>query len=283
MAIFYNQATLSFNGFLTNSNTTQGEILDAVGITKTAISPDYSRGDGVAYAISITNSGTGAINNLSVTDNLGAYAFGTGSLTPLEYTQGSLKLFIDGTLADTPTVTAGESLTVSGIDIPAGGNALILYEARANEFAPLTAGSTITNSVSAGGDALDGATATETVPVREEPILSITKVMTPDTVTENGELTYTFIIQNTGNTATVATDDVTVSDLFNPILDNLSVTFNGTEWAEGANYTYNNTTGEFTTLPGQITVPAATFVQDALTGVITVTPGVSIIEVRGTV
>ena len=30
MATFYNQATLSFNGRLTNSNVTEGEILDAI-------------------------------------------------------------------------------------------------------------------------------------------------------------------------------------------------------------------------------------------------------------
>ena len=41
--------------------------------------------------------------------------------------------------------------------------------------------------------------------------------------------------------------------------------------------------GTFTTLPGQITVPAATYTQDPDTGVYTIQPGVSVITVTGTV
>ena len=81
----------------------------------------------------------------------------------------------------------------------------------------------------------------------------------------------------------MATDDVIVRDNFNPILNPISVTYNGEAWAEGTNYTYSDTTGEFATLPGQITVPAATFIQDPMTGVFTTTPGVAIITVTGNV
>jgi hypothetical protein len=37
MATFYNRATLSYNGRLTNSNQTEGELLETLGVTKTAI------------------------------------------------------------------------------------------------------------------------------------------------------------------------------------------------------------------------------------------------------
>ena len=40
---------------------------------------------------------------------------------------------------------------------------------------------------------------------------------------------------------------------------------------------------QITTLPGQITVPAATYAQDPDTGVYTIQPGVSVITVTGTV
>ena len=280
MAIFYNQATLSYNGFVTNSNITSGEITDSLTFTKETISVDYDVQDAVAYVVRIANSGNAAMTDVTLTDDLGAFTVGTNQLVPLEYVAGSLRLYIDGTLAtQQPNVEAGPPLVISNFTIPQSSNALIIYEARANEFAPLDVGSEITNTAILNSDE----TAEATVPVREEPKLSITKVMSPDSVSDNDTLTYTFIIQNTGNTAAVATDDVIVSDSFNPILSNITVTFNGTEWTEGANYTYNEATGEFATLPGQITVPAATFTRDVVTGAVTVTPGVSVIEITGTV
>jgi hypothetical protein len=61
------------------------------------------------------------------------------------------------------------------------------------------------------------------------------------------------------------------------------VTFNGAAWAEGAQYNYNSTTGLFETVAGEITVPAATYVQDTVTGAWTVIPGESILTVVGTI
>ena len=101
-------------------------------------------------------------------------------------------------------------------------------------------------------------------------------------VTDNGELTYTFVIQNSGNTEAIATDNLVLTDLFDPILNPITVTYNGTPWTEGVNYTYDPTTGAFSTLPGQITVPAATFEQNP-DGTWTVTPGTSVVTVTGTV
>jgi hypothetical protein len=96
-------------------------------------------------------------------------------------------------------------------------------------------------------------------------------------------VTYTFIIQNTGNTAVVATDDLVVADNFTPVLRNLVVTINGREVNEGIAYTYDAETGAFTTLGGALPVPAATFTRDPITGIITTTPGVTILTVTGTI
>ena len=113
--------------------------------------------------------------------------------------------------------------------------------------------------------------------------LTISKSICPTIVTENGRLTYTFVIQNIGNTPAVATDDVTITDTFNPILTGLTVTFNGVAWTENVNYTYSEATGEFATIPSQITVPAATYTQDPTTGEWTVDPGIGVLTVTGTV
>ena len=105
----------------------------------------------------------------------------------------------------------------------------------------------------------------------------------PSVVPANGQLTYTFVIENYGNTEAAAGDNVVITDTFNPILRNISVTYNGNAWTETTNYTYNETTGAFATVAGQITVPAATFTQDAATGAITTTPGTAVVTVTGNI
>ena len=107
--------------------------------------------------------------------------------------------------------------------------------------------------------------------------------MSPTSVVENGTVTYTFYLQNSGNTATAATDFVTVSDTFDPILSGLTVTLDGAPLTLGADYTYDTATGAFATTAGTITVPAATAVQDAETGLWRITPGVTKLVITGTV
>ena len=99
---------------------------------------------------------------------------------------------------------------------------------------------------------------------------------------ENGRLTYTFVIRNQGNTAAVATDNLAVTDTFDPILTDLTVTLDSVALTEGVDYTYNEATGEFATAASRITVPAATFVQ-APDGSWGVTPGTATLVVTGTV
>ena len=62
----------------------------------------------------------------------------------------------------------------------------------------------------------------------------------------------------------------------------ITVTFNNETWAEGVNYTYDETTGQFATIAGQITIPAATYAQDPTSGAWVITPGVGILKITGT-
>ena len=284
MAIFSNQATLVYNGNTTNSNIAYGEILDVLAATKTAVEGTYTPGGLVTYVVTLRNTGTGALNGLTVTDNLGAYTVGGVTVTPLTYEAGSAALFVNGVPQAAPAVTAGPPLVVSGINIPGGGDAVLVYQARVNGFADPAEGGTIVNTVTVTGDGLTApVTATETVTVSAEPVLTISKSINPTQVVDNDRVTYTFVIQNSGNRAVVATDDAAISDLFDPILTDLTVTYNGVTWTEGVQYNYDQATGLFTTLPGQITVPAATYTQDPVTGEYTVTPGIATLVVTGTI
>ncbi len=284
VATFFNQATLSYGDRVTSSNIVSGEIIEVLSATKTAVGDQYTEGGSVTYVISIINAGNSPYNALTVTDNLGAYVFGGTTIYPLTYIEDSILYYVNGVLQPTPAVTDTQPLTVSTITVPAGGNALIIYQGRVNQFAPIGVGSQITNEAQISGGGLSTPiTVTETVGAASDALLSITKAISPATIAENGQLTYTFVIENRGNTPAVATDDVIVTDVFDPILNPITVTFEGETWVEGVNYTYNEATGEFVTLPGQITVPAATYTQNPETGAFIVTPGVSVLRVTGTV
>lgn len=285
MLQFTNQAQLSYNGTITNSNIAVGEILEVLSATKSAVVDEYFLNDKVTYVISIVNTGTVPYTNLTITDNLGAYVGPGGiSLNPLTYTDGSIRYYTNGILQSAPLVVAGTTLVIPGITVPAQGNATIIYEATANQFAPLEANSIITNEATITGLGIGTPIQVEAeITTINSPILSITKSINPVPVTENGILTYTFVIQNAGNTEATALDNVIITDTFDPILENITVTFNGSPWVLGTNYTYDPITGIFQSTTGSITVPAATFTQDAVTGVWSTNPGASTLIISGTV
>lgn len=283
MAFFTNQAQLRYGNEVANSNITVGEIQEVLAVTKTAVKRTYRQDDTVTYIISIVNSGTTEYTGLTLTDDLGRYAFREEERTPLDYVAGTIHYYRNGVIQTAPTVEAGPPLVITGISVPAGGNATIVYETRLNAYAPLRIESEITNVVTVSGTCITGITATETISAVAEPILSITKSVSPVPVTECGRLTYTFVIQNTGNVPADPTTEVIVTDTFDPILRDLTVTFNGTAWTDPTNYTYDETTGAFATVLGEVTVPAAIYTQDPETGEWTTSPGVSTLIVTGTI
>jgi len=282
MATFFNQATLSYSGGTVNSNVTTGEIVEVLSATKTAVEGNYTQGSDVTYAINVVNSGITDFNGLSITDDLGGYTFNNTTLYPLDYVTDSVKLFVNGVLQPAPTVTTATPLTVTNISIPAGAVATLLYTVRVNEYAPLATDSTITNTAVVNGAGVTALSASETIEAVTEPILSISKSVSPSTVSENGRLTYTFVIQNTGNTEADASDNIVITDTFDPTLSNITVTYNGEVWTSPLNYTYNEATGLFTTTAGAITVPAATFTVDP-SGIVITDPGVATLTVSGTI
>ncbi len=284
MALFTNQATLTYNDNVINSNIVTGEIVQVLTVTKNALSDTYERDKTITYIINIVNSSDSDFTDLTVTDNLGAYAFNTSTLVPLTYVDDSVRYFIKGDLQAQPTVAATSPLTITGITVPANGNATIVYSATVNEFAPLDGETQITNIVTVSGRGLSTpVTAEETITLETGPILSITKAVCPLSVPENGTLTYTFVIRNNGFTEATAADNLVIRDTFDPILNITSVTLGGTALTPTTDYTYNAETGEFSTVAGVVTVPAATYVRDATTGAYSVTPGATVLTVTGTI
>ena len=284
MAIFSNQATLTYNGNTTNSNVAYGEILDVLAVTKTAVDESYTPNSVVTYVVTLRNTGSSPLSGVTLTDDLGAYEIGGTTVYPLSYEAGSAQLFVDGVPQGAPAVTPGPPLVFSGITVPGGGDTVLVYQARANGFASPLEGGSIENTVTATGDGISaGVTASAVINAATEPSLTISKSITPAQVVDNDRITYTFIIENSGNRAVIATDNASISDTFDPVLSALSVSFDGVTWTEGVQYNYVEATGLFTTVPGQILVPAASYTQDPTTGSYTVTPGIATLTVTGTI
>ena len=156
MAVFYNQATLSYNGNVTGSNITAGEIVATLSADKNAVSDTYTGTGDITYVISLINSGDADFTDLTVTDDLGRYALPNGEteVVPLTYVSGTANYYVNGVKQPDPEVSAEEPLTFEGIRVPAGGNAMIIYTARPNQFAPVGGTSSITNTATVTGGGL---------------------------------------------------------------------------------------------------------------------------------
>lgn len=284
MAIFSNQATFTYDGSSVDSNVVYGELIARLEVTKTAVEGSYSPGQLVTYVVILRNTGASALTGLTISDDLGGYSVGGMTVYPLTYEPGTIALFVNGVLQPAPAVTAGPPLGIAGITVPAGGDVVLLYQARVNSFANPATGGRIVNTVTVTGGGLGTpVTASETVTAGTEADLTITKSISPAQVAENDRVTYTFVIRNFGNEPVVATDNAVLTDTFDPILTDLVVTYEGTTWTRGVQYNYNETTGLFTTVTSQITVPAATVTRDPVTGAYTVVPGEVTLTVTGTI
>ncbi len=284
MAQITNQAQLLYNGNVIHSNIAVSDIRGVLTAAKKAIPETYRPGDTVTFVVSAVNSGDTAITGVTVTDNQGSYPFGNTTLYPLTLLEGAVALYINGTLAVAPTVTAGPPLEFSGITIPAGGNMALIYKATVNEFAPLGAEAQIMNTATVTGTELTTPMeASATITPIETPDLRIIKSISPIPVVENGTVTYTFEIRNYGAAAITEGGNLILSDTFRPILSGLTATRNGTALTPTTDYTYAPATGEFATVAGVLTVPAATYTQDPTTGAWSVTPGETTVTVSGTI
>lgn len=284
MSEYFNQASIAYNNIVANSNIVTTSFSSDVTLSGSAGSETYNTGDTIVYSYSIINNSGSALSCLDFSSDLGAYECGGGSLQPLDYADGSLRYYVNGVLQPTPAVDASNGLAVSCLNIPVDGNAMLLYSVQVNQYAPLGPFGSIASSANISGEGCcDSAETDVTINHASGIQLSISKSVCPQSGSCSRPVTYTLLIQNNGSQPVVATDNVTITDSFNPILDITEVRFNGELWNNPANYSYNSATGLFTTAAGQITVPAATFTQDGETCLWTTTPGTSTLTITGTI
>jgi len=286
MPTITNQANISYNyGTLSDSavsNIATATLLGPMTVTKSSLNTTYRSGDDLTYTVSVQNISAETLTGVTVSDDLGAYLLGNVTVTPLTYT-GPAQLYINGVLSGSiePTATTPE-VVFTVPSLASGSTAMVIYKVNINDSAQLAEGSQITNTVavSATGYA-DVETASYTLTVENYAQLNMIKSMSPNPITDGDTVTYTFNIYNYGNAEAT---NVVLTDTFLPAPDISSVTVNGTPLA-AADYSYSQTNGILTAPIGtatSITVPAATFTQNATSGIVTVNPGVTQILVTGT-
>lgn len=280
MAIITNQANLTYTYGTTTATVVSNvaETVKSAGLSaeKRVLENAYREDSTLTYLISLKNLGAAAIENLAIADDLGAYtpAGAAAPVMPLTFS-GSATLYMDGAFSETLTPVVSESGVQFTIpSIPAGADALLVYQTAVNGFAPLAAGSEITNTATVGDGSL---TVSATVPVADYADVSIEKEMSPNPVTDGGTLSVTFTIENRGNTDATG---LVLTDDFPLALSDVAVTVNG---APMTAFTFEN---NLLTIPSgtqtTLSVPAAAFTQDE-TGAVAVTPGVLTVVMTGTV
>ncbi|MBE6871215.1 MAG: DUF11 domain-containing protein [Ruminococcaceae bacterium] len=283
--IITNQASLvyQFNGQTASalSNVATTTLVEPLSVSKNSLETTYGANDELTFIVSFTNSGATALTNVSVVDDLGTYALGTNSVTPLTFVPNAV-LFINGVFSGNivPTQNAN-SVTFTVPSLPAGANAQIVYNTRINDGAPIDVDSAVTNTVSVTADQISTpVTDSNTVTAAEFANVEITKSMSPSNVVDGGPITYTFTLYNYGNAQAT---DIVLTDAFDPAPSNITVQIDGVTVAP-TDYSY---VGGTLTLPTgtalDISLPAATITQDPTTGIVTVTPSTTVITVTGTI
>lgn len=285
MGTITNKAYLSYNGTNIASNIAIGESPEIIKLTKTALSGAYKLGDEIVYVVSIVNSGSTSLSSLILEDNLGKYEYtAQQDLIPLNYVSGSVQYYINGVIQNTSSleIVGIPTLKISNISIPKNGNAMLIYRTTVNNYAPLEKEKSIINKITLSDGVTSNALiseAEEEINVIEAPMLSISKLISTAIVDEKREVTYTFVMQNTGNTATLPGSGFYINDDFNPKLDITSVTLDGEIFE---NYYYDSS-GRFSTENDSFIIPAAQYERDTIAdiGAQIVHPGVTVLKVVG--
>ncbi|MBO5914408.1 MAG: DUF11 domain-containing protein [Clostridia bacterium] len=276
--IITNRATVNYSygrsSAVTVSNTASTVLNGTVEISKFALSNAYRAGGDITYIITVTNSGNSALGDITVADDLGSIEFGNGRLKTLDYI-GPAQLYTGGMYVSALTpITTVDGISFNIGNLPIGETATIIYVARANQNASSALGESITNTATARRfcdcpcDFPSSASAT--VYAEAYGDLRVIKSVCPNPVVCGEQINYIIDLYNYGNTVV---GNVVLSDVFDPLLTDLTVSIDGNV-IPASQYNYVNGT---LTLPNrsgsEITVPAASFTRNEQSGAVNINPG----------
>lgn len=285
--IISNQATLNYRYGTLNATAVSNIVTAPIGtqltVEKTSLTETYRIGQDITYVISISNNGSSESGDLTVFDDLGGFTFNGNEVTPLTYL-GPAQLFINGVFSRDIEPTFNENGIIFELDgLGTNANLQIIYRARANEFASGEEDSVITNTVTVENNCFcpcdEPASDSNAIVSEDFADVRIVKSVCPNPIICGEELTFTFEISNYGN---VEAREITLTDTFVPLLNDITVSINGVIIPE-SDYDYEN---GVLTLPNEngdeITIPPAEFLRNPTTGVVSIIPSKITITVSGT-
>ncbi len=203
--ILNNSATLTYNSGANTgsaaSNVVSTSLLDSYSLTaqKFTANDSWRPGENITYLVTVTNTGTQPLSTVTVTDDLG------GEQELLSYVENSARLITNGDVVQvTPTDTS--PLTISlATALQSGESVTVLYVAQVNAVVSDDV-QEITNTVQASarrnggtGEVVESVPDSVTIPREDFAQIDITKSVDKAVISSGDTLTYTFVIENSGN------------------------------------------------------------------------------------
>lgn len=274
--ILNNFATLTYNSgedtAAATSNVVSTNFLDSAAISaeKFSANTTWRPAENITYFVTVTNTGTQPLENVTVTDDLGGEED-----TPMFYVQGSARTVDGATVTEvTPIGTNPLVIPVAEILLP-GESIFVIYVARVNATIADEVQSIINTATAQGensGCGSDTATDESSVSLVREDFaqVDILKAVDKAVVSCGETLTYTFTIENSGNipaTNVVITDVLPagfeITDI-RSVTNGVTTVYTGDDYTVGADNTLILPTAPAVT----ITVPARTAQGNGVTVVI---------------
>lgn len=217
MAIINNTASVFYVYGESGSNTAVSNVATtnllenySLQISKLTLNSSFRPGENLTFILSVTNTGTLPLFGVTITDDLG------GSSAPLSFVEGSASQNIDGTILQIiPTSTNPLVFTLSS-PLEAGETVTITYIAQVVSALDDSVDS-ITNTASAlaheGSDTGEIITtdfpASVTVEKDNYALITVTKSVSDNEISEGEQFGYSLILENSGN---MPANGVTITD-----------------------------------------------------------------------
>lgn len=256
------------------SNTATTNLIEEYAITGTKLTNNASfrNGENLTYQISVTNSGTESLYDVTIADNLG------GDTNPLSYLDNSATYNINGISAFIIPTSVRPLTIVLPTPLASGETATITYVARVSSGLDESVESIVNEATitakkgsAAGDDISVSPNPTVTVERGEFADVSVSKTVSSSQVVAGEEFSYVISLTNSGTldaTGVVVTDKL--PDGFT--ITSLTSETNGvTTTFSASDYSIDASTNTLTIPSGStlsITVPAAA---DGVNGVTTIT------------
>ncbi|MDO5558613.1 MAG: hypothetical protein Q4F95_03345 [Oscillospiraceae bacterium] len=275
------KAVLTYDSSTVYSNEELFSISETLSLDVYTQVTKYKTGDMITYIIFIKNSDpTTDIYDLRVSSNMGAYSFSDTTLKPLVWDNKKIRIYTSYGRYHIFDVRENP-FTISPLNLLADSTMKILYHTFVNHYAPLAPDAQIENIFTLSdkdNNVLD--TESNIITCDTSTNLKIYQNMDDYTILPEKQMKFYFTIVNSGAAAD-RNANVVFKDYFPPDFNIIYVKFNNTDWSNYYHYHYNKSSGFFITADSQITVDAAEYKQDPDTGIWTIAPQKSTLEICG--